>query len=99
MSQATTELPARRIEMHAASPGKPHESTGTTLRTFIPRFYQIKQLLSGKPLRRPSRPTMGYPSRRQLIERRLPPRSRIQAIIDNRPARDPWLDDEYDWRP
>jgi hypothetical protein len=39
------------------------------------------------------------PSRRQNLQRRMPSRARIQAIIDRRPAHDPWLDDEHDWRP
>lgn len=36
---------------------------------------------------------------RELLQRRMPPRSRIEAIVDRTPAHDPWLDDEYDWRP
>jgi hypothetical protein len=41
-------------------------------------------------------------TRRQALERRMPPRAGIQAIIDRRKARglpDPWLDDKYDWKP
>lgn len=77
--------------------------------TFRVDFQKERHYLSGKPLRRPSRrrPTSKSPSAetaaeeaaRQSLQRRMPPRSRIQAIVDRRPARDPWLDDEYDWRP
>ncbi len=36
-------------------------------------------------------------SRRELLQRRMPSRARIQAIIDRRRCeRDPWLDDEHD---
>jgi hypothetical protein len=39
----------------------------------------------------------GQPTKRQLLQRRMPSRSRIQAIIDHRRnLRDPWLDDEHD---
>ena len=34
---------------------------------------------------------------RELLQRRMPSRARIQAIIDRcRIERDPWLDDEHD---
>jgi hypothetical protein len=41
-------------------------------------------------------------TRRQALERRMPPRAGIQAKINRRKARglpDPWLDDKYDWEP
>ncbi len=39
-------------------------------------------------------------TRRQLLERRMPPRAGIKAIIDRRRGQpDPWLDDKYDWEP
>jgi len=36
-------------------------------------------------------------TRRQLLERRMPPRSVLEAIINRgKEAHDPWLDDKYD---
>jgi hypothetical protein len=77
--------------------------------TFEFRFDKVKHILSPKPLRRPRRrlatdlpipieSTGNGLTRREAIQRRMPPRGRIQEIIDRRPARDPWLDDEHDWR-
>jgi hypothetical protein len=43
-------------------------------------------------------PESDAPSRRQLLQQKMPPRERIEAIIKRLPARDPWLDDEYDWQ-
>jgi hypothetical protein len=35
--------------------------------------------------------------RRELLQKRIPPRSGIQSIVDRRRAEpDPWLDDEHD---
>ena len=39
-------------------------------------------------------------TRREALQRRMPPRTGIKAIIDRRRAKpDPWLDDKYDWKP
>jgi hypothetical protein len=39
----------------------------------------------------------GTLGRRELLQRRMPPREGIQAIIDRlRSNPDPWLEDEYD---
>lgn len=39
-------------------------------------------------------------TRRQLLQRRMPPREGIQAIIDSvKGKRRPWFDDKYDWEP
>jgi hypothetical protein len=37
------------------------------------------------------------PSRREVLQNRMPPRAAIQVIIDrSRPVSDQWLDDEHD---
>jgi hypothetical protein len=109
MNHATTEIAAMVIEksfliQRSSLPGDIRTSA-----TFREDFYQEKHRLSGKPLRRPARRRPAASSAsvepaaeeaaRQLLQHRMPPRSRIQVILDRRPARDPWLDDEYDWRP
>ena len=43
-------------------------------------------------------PVAGLP-RRSSLQRRMPKRERIQAVIDRLPSRDPWLDDQHDWTP
>lgn len=110
MSQATTEIPPRLVEMSITSPRPGSDKSARTAITFNLGFDKVKHLLSDRPLRRPNR---GRPlvrsvcmesgtdelTRRKLLQRRMPPRSRIQAILDQRPAHDLWLDDEHDWRP
>ncbi len=111
MNRATTEIAARAIGEPIAISRSCSVGDDETSGTFVAEFQMEKQRLSGKPLRRPARRRPASRSvpietvsaeeeaARQLLQRRMPPRSRIQAIIDRRPARDPWLDDEYDWRP
>jgi len=109
MNGATTEIAIPAIE----GPFTISRSSSTveivTSGTLRDDFQKEKHQLSGEPLRRPARrrPASNSPYlettseevARQLLRRCMPPRSRIQAIVDRRPARDPWLDDEYDWRP
>ena len=111
MIHATTEIAARAIGEPIAISRSSTVGDNETSGTFVADFQREKQRLSGKPLPRPAPRSPASRSApietasaeeeaaRQLLQRRMPPRSRIQAIIDRRPARDPWLDDEYDWRP
>ena len=109
MIQTTIELPAELFELTVGQ--RPaSDAVSLTCATYKADFDKAKHLLSGKPLRRPNRQrpldrsasiksASDELSRRQLLQRRMPPRSRIQTILDQRPAHDPWLDDEHDWRP
>jgi hypothetical protein len=39
-------------------------------------------------------------TKRELLQKRMPSRERIQAVIDRvKGKRRPWLDDKYDWEP
>ena len=53
--------------------------------------------------RRPAAAVVGpeQPSaRREALQRRMPPREGIQAIIDRTKGKQrPWFDDKYDWEP
>jgi hypothetical protein len=71
-----------------------------TERTLISRFFQRKR--ANRP---PKTEDAGSgqvadvgttpASRMELLQRRMPPRKALQAIVDlGRTARDPWLDDE-----
>jgi hypothetical protein len=111
MTQSTTEIGATAIERSFTISGPSSASNTPTSATFTDNFQKEKHRLSGKPLFRPVRRlSAASPSSaevdseeaaRQLLQRRMPPRSRIQAILDRRAGgnEDPWLNDEYDWRP
>jgi hypothetical protein len=111
MNHATTEIAAGVIKGSFTISRASSVNNTPTSTTFTDDFQKEKHRLSGKPLRRPARrlsaasPAPGEldteEAARQLLQHRMPPRSRIQAIIDRRAGRDqdPWLDDEYDWRP
>ena len=92
MNRATTEIAATPIEQsfnisRASSVG----STPTT-GTFTDDFQAEKHRLSGRPLRRPARRLPATSSAfvesdsekatRLLLQHKMPPRSRIQAIIE-----------------
>jgi hypothetical protein len=109
MSQATTEIPARAFEI-SVTPKVASSEITETFATFKAGFDRARHLLSNKPLLRANRtrPLRTFvsseseserSSRRLLIQRRMPSRSRIQEILTQRPDHDPWLDDEFDWRP
>ncbi len=111
MTQSTTEIGATVIERSLTISGPPSASNTPTSGTFTDDFQTEKHRLSGKPLFRPVRRLSAASSSsaeidseeaaRQPLQLRMPPRSRIQAILDRRAGRDqdPWLDDQYDWRP
>jgi hypothetical protein len=111
MNPATTEIAAPVIQGSFTISRAPSTGNATTSMTFTDDFQKEKHRLSGRPLRRPARCLLGSSptsveldpeeTARRRLQDRMPPRSRIQAIIDRRAGRDqdPWLDDEYDWRP
>ncbi len=109
MNHATIEIAARTItESFTVARSSSAGSTRTSA-TFTADFPQERNRLSGKPLRRPARrpiapdPSSFVPAdeeaERQRLMRSMPPRSRTEEIARKTPARDPWLDDKYDWRP
>jgi hypothetical protein len=108
MSQTTIGIPSPAVEVSVGEPA-PSNLKNVTCGTFKGSFEELRHLLSGKPLRRPAR-RHASPSRtpsgptdaeaeRQALMRRMPPRGRIEEIARKTPSPDPWLDDEYDWRP
>ena len=109
MNHATTEIATTAIERSFNISRASSVGSTPTSGTFTAEFQDERHRLSGRPLLRPARRPSATSSSsvecdaekaaRLLLQRRMPPRSGIQAIINQRPARDPWLDDEYDWRP
>jgi hypothetical protein len=109
MNRATTEIATPAIGGSFTISRSSSTVDIATSGTFRDDFQREKPQLSGKPLLRPSRRRPAprpvtiegdsEEAARLRLQRRMPPRSRIQAILDRRPDRDPWLDDEYDWRP
>jgi hypothetical protein len=109
MSAATTGLADPPIQGSNTISQRSTSGGTATSSTFTADFEKERSRLSGRPLRRPvRRPTAVNPevpetpeeeAARKALQRRMPSRERIRAIIDRRPDPDPWLDDKYDWRP
>jgi hypothetical protein len=108
MSQTTIGIPSPATEVSVGEPAASNVMN-VTRGTFKGAFEELRHLLSAKPLRRPAR-RRATPSHtpsgpaaeeaeRQALMRRMPARGRIEEIARKTPSPDPWLDDQYDWRP